>query len=96
MIPLVMFGSLAMLFVVTWHKGALIRAALRSYHGGAREDRGARRPRVSTDEPSARPRVASEDAQVRVRTSDLSHEETVGDTDVGPEAAESRKQRRRR
>ena len=95
MIPLVMFGSLAMLFVVTWHKGALIRAALRSYNGDAREDRGAR-PRVFTNEPSARPRVASEDPQVRVRTSDLSHEETVGDTVVGSEAEESRKQRRRR
>jgi len=98
MIPLVMFGSLALLFVVTWHKGALIRAALRSYNDvdDAKADRGAHRPRVSTDEPSGRARVAPEGAQVRVRTSDLSHEETVGDTHVGPEAAESRKQRRHR
>ena len=30
LIPIVMFGSLAALFVVTWHKGAIIRAALRA------------------------------------------------------------------
>lgn len=88
LIPIVMFGSMAALFVVTWHKGAIIRATLRA----ALESR----PRGEVDPPALEaPRRRIEtghEQQVRVRTSDLQPEELVGQTDVQlEESARSRR-----
>ena len=77
LLPLVMFGSLAALFVVTWHKGAIIRALLRA----ALESR----PRTEVAPVDAAPRQRIEvghDQQVRVHTSELEPEELVGQTDM--------------
>jgi serine/threonine protein kinase len=74
-IPLVMFGSLAALFVVTWHKGAIIRAVLR----------GVLEPRASAAPIEAAPRHRVEvghDQKVRVHTSELPPEEMTGQTDL--------------
>lgn len=90
LIPLVMFGSLAMLFVVTWHKGALIRAAIRRWPRANEDEESAG---VEVEEARGRLRVDAPAAQVRVRTSDLSDEEMLGETDVGPR--EQKKKRRR-
>jgi serine/threonine protein kinase len=79
LIPLIMFGSLAAIFVVTWHKGALIRAAL---HALANEQRRADKAALKEPEP-ARQRVDSgHERQVRVHTSELQPEELVGQTEV--------------
>jgi hypothetical protein len=84
-IPLVMFGWMATILIVTWHKGALLRAGLRWWHG----DRA---------QPSAvRQRVKLEQGQrqVRVHTSDLGPEEVVAGTEVETtdEAASRRRAR---
>jgi hypothetical protein len=57
-IPLVMFGSLASLFVVTWHKGAAIRALLRMMHGASGD--------VNREESSASHRVRVVESKPRV------------------------------
>ena len=91
--PVIMFGSLAALFVVTWHKGAIIRMFLRAAleprgrtrTGSLGGDRGsAERPRATISLASApRQRVeVAADQQVRVHTSELQPEELVGRTDV--------------
>ncbi len=100
LVPLVMFGSLAALFIVTWHKGAFIRAALRRWQDGpldevesssaAADVQGASvgsLPRQRVEMPSQN--------QVRVHTSDLTQEEIVGDTDVGSSRVGSPRLRRR-
>ena len=77
LVPLIMFGSLAALFVVTWHKGAIIRALLRA----ALESR----PRTEVAAVVAPPRQRIEvgrDQQVRVHTSELEPAELVGQTDM--------------
>jgi serine/threonine protein kinase len=92
LIPIVMFGSLAGLFVVTWHKGAIIRAVLRYLFGAdkdAGKSEGAKRHRVEV----------ADDRQVRVHTSDTSNlhpEELVGTTEVESKesSAEARQMRR--
>jgi serine/threonine protein kinase len=90
MIPLVMFGSLAALFVVTWHKGAVIRAALRALVGEQR-----RADAAQLAEPSKRQRVEiGDDRQVRVHTSELGPEELVGQTERGATEAPRRAHRR--
>lgn len=76
LIPIVMFGSLAAILVVTWHKGALIAAAMRMLRG---------EPAVAPARvrASTRPRVAVDDEQqVRVHTADLRLEELVGPTEL--------------
>jgi serine/threonine protein kinase len=81
LIPTIMFVSLAALFIVTWHKGALIRAALRALtkDGDAASEPGVlEAPRGAS---SARRRVEVGNDQVRVHTSDLPPDE-VGATDV--------------
>jgi serine/threonine protein kinase len=79
LIPLIMFGSLAALFVVTWHKGAIIRAALRALIG-QRHVAAVGAPAVAS---APRHRVeAGADRQVRVHTSDLRPEETIAGTEV--------------
>ena len=71
-IPLVMFGWLATIFTVTWHKGALLRAALRWWRGD-KAPPAAVRQRVEVERG---PR------QVRVHTSELGPEEVVAGTEV--------------
>jgi hypothetical protein len=76
LVPLVMFGSLAVLFVLTWHKGAALRAALRAITASPQ----ALPPAA---EPVARHRVEiGEHQQVRVHTSDLQPEELTATTEV--------------
>ncbi len=70
-IPIVMFGWLAANLVVTWHKGAILRAALRGWNAEG-EAPAALRQRVEVDEV---PR------QVRVQTSDQP-EEISANTEV--------------
>jgi serine/threonine protein kinase len=82
-IPLVMFGWLATIFVVTWHKGALIRAGLR-WWSGDRSQPAAMRQRVEVP-PGQR--------QVRVHTSELGPEEVVAGTEV--QSADEGARRRR-
>jgi len=97
LIPLVMFGSLAALFVVTWHKGAMIRHLVRRFRG---EEAEPARLRVEDEAPLPErergPRVetAGPSQQVRVHTTDLSEEETYGDTDIGTRGDEGRRRRR--
>ncbi|MBS2011347.1 MAG: serine/threonine protein kinase [Deltaproteobacteria bacterium] len=108
-IPLVMFGSLAALFVVTWHKGAVIRAALRaisregSLTGVGRAQGASSAPEVPSKHaamtaPSApaRQRVEVGDAErVRVHTMDLAPEDVVGNTDVDALESDGRRRARR-
>jgi len=70
-IPLVMFGWMAMIFIVTWHKNALVRAALRWWSSSATE--AAPRQRVEVLPPEAR---------VRVHGSELGPEEVVAGTEL--------------
>jgi serine/threonine protein kinase len=81
LIPTIMFVSLAMLFIVTWHKGAVIRAALRAFTRG--DDR-ASAPGVldAPQRSSARQRVEVAEQQVRVHTTEL-HPDEVAATEVG-------------
>jgi len=103
-IPIVMFGSLAALFVVTWHKGAIIRALLRAWQREGRtgvsrvasaHEPDALAPRRVADSASPRQRVEVGAAdKVRVHTMELGPEEVVGTTDV--DALESDGKRRAR
>lgn len=106
-IPLVMFGSLAALLVVIWHKGAVIRALLRAL---AREGRtGVSRvasvnalppPHVASSASASgawpRQRVDVSNAEkVRVHTMELGPEEVVGNTDVDAIESEAKRRARR-
>ncbi len=81
-IPIVMFGSLAALFILTWNKNTLLRAVIRR----------AMAPSHAQHQTFARPRV--DVGQVRVRTSELGPEEMVADTEVGTDARPKRAARR--
>jgi serine/threonine protein kinase len=83
-IPLVMFGWLAAIFVVTWHKGALLRAVLRWWRGDGAQREVAVRQRVEIEQGQR---------QVRVHTSELGPEEVVAGTEV--QSADARAERRR-
>jgi hypothetical protein len=72
-IPLVMFGWMATILIVTWHKGALLRGALRWWRGDRGQPVAAVRQRVELEDG---PR------QVRVHTSELGPEEVVAGTEV--------------
>ena len=72
-IPLVMFGWMAMILIVTWHKNALIRAALRWWGSSGTVAEAAPRQRVEVLPP---------DARVRVHGSDLAPEEVVAGTEL--------------
>ncbi|MBK7395832.1 MAG: serine/threonine protein kinase [Myxococcales bacterium] len=88
LIPVIMFGSLAGLFVLTWHKNALLRVVLRSLLG--------RRTAVSVRERASTPQLrvdAVDPARVRVHASDLEPHEVHGATEVDSTAR--RRQRRR-
>jgi len=66
-VPIVMFGSLAALMVVTWHKGALIRAALRAFGATSAPRLEAPEGRVAGGASRDRLRVAKTPEQERVR-----------------------------
>jgi hypothetical protein len=81
-IPIVMFGWLAANLILSWHKGAIIRAAMRQWKAeGART--GARRQRVDAGELRH---------QVRIHGAELRVDEGVAGTEVqgGEERAERR------
>ncbi|HEX8795708.1 MAG TPA: serine/threonine-protein kinase [Polyangiaceae bacterium] len=82
-IPLVMFGWMAMIFIVTWHQNALIRAALRWWNAGS----------VEAAAPRQRVEVLPGDARVRVHGSELGPEEVVAGTEL--QADEARGERAR-
>jgi hypothetical protein len=71
-IPIVMFGWLALNLIASWHKGALVRAALRQWNA-EQAPPAALRQRIEADEVHH---------QVRVHTSDLRPEEAVAGTEV--------------
>ena len=78
LVPVVMFVSLAVLLVVTWHKGAVIRAALRARAG--RQGLALARP-ANPSAPRARVEV-SDARRVRVHTSELRDDELIGRTEL--------------
>ena len=73
-IPLVMFGWMAMIFIVTWHQNAVIRAALRWWSAGGAEA-----------SPRQRVEVPPGDVRVRVHGSELGPEEVVAGTELQPD-----------
>ena len=92
-IPLVMFGSLAMLFIVTWHKGAILRAALRSLFGRAPLEKAT----TVLDASSPKQRVEVAPQRVRVHaTAPLRPEEVVGNTEVDADERADRRRARQR
>ena len=83
-IPLAMFGALACLFVVTWHKGAVIRAFLRAVLA---EPAASDKPRVVQPiEAAPRQRVdVGEAGKVRVQAvhaEELAPDELLGHTEL--------------
>jgi serine/threonine protein kinase len=84
LIPVIMFGSLAALLVVTWHKGALLRAMLRG--------RAARHERFAV-QSTVRQRIEPASNHVRVRASELTPEDTYAKTEI--ESVEGVQRRRR-
>ncbi len=87
LVPLIMFGSLACVFIVTWHKGAVIRAIMRYLLG---------KTVVTTtgaaEQPSIHHRIDPHAAQkVRVHATELRPEEIEGDTEL----SEPKRARRR-
>ncbi|MDB4938149.1 MAG: hypothetical protein JWP87_5121 [Labilithrix sp.] len=86
-IPLAMFGALACVFMVTWHKGAVIRAFLRAVVGEpAPVTARAQTPRIASTSSSAPPKQrvdVSEAGKVRVHhAGELAPEELVGETEL--------------
>lgn len=102
-IPLVMFGAMASIFVVTWHRGAIIRAFLRAVVGAPRSaaleavtpkhEAPPRLPEARAALPRQRVEVAAPD-KVRVQSAeqrDLRPEELLGQTELP--AADGRRAR---
>ena len=90
-VPLAMFGTLACLFIVTWHKGAVIRAVMRAVLRQAAREREASTPAIAS---TPRHRVAMGEAgKVRVHASDsggereLGTEELLGQTELSSHEA---------
>jgi serine/threonine protein kinase len=88
MIPVVMFGALAAIFIVTWHRGALLRSMFRSHLAQQQQQMGTQstiRHRVDASEP-------------RVRVEPLSRDEALARTEIDEASSErgSRRRRRRR
>jgi serine/threonine protein kinase len=84
LIPVVMFGWLALNLILGWHKGAILRALMRQWRA------------ESASLPEARKRVdagAQPSPQVRVLTSEHEPEEAVAGTEVETRAAEPRRRR---
>jgi serine/threonine protein kinase len=94
-IPIVMFGSLAALLVLTWHKGALIRAVMNRWRAESSTLAREAPPRARIDagiaaNPSSKPQPA---VQVRVHTSELSPQELVSETEVKVPEADARRRK---
>jgi serine/threonine protein kinase len=82
-IPLAMFGMLACVFVVTWHKGAVIRALLRAVVGDDAVE--AEKPRVAQLQAPSAPRQRVDvgaAGNVRVHAGELAPEELLGQTEL--------------
>jgi hypothetical protein len=85
-IPLAMFGALACVFVVTWHKGAIIRAFLRAVVGAPAAVQVPQR--IAQAPAASRQRVDVGDAgKVRVHAGELAPEELLGQTELPPRDA---------
>lgn len=82
-IPLVMFGWMAMIFIVTWHQNALIRATLRWFNGAGAE----------AAPPRQRVETLTQDVRVRVHGSDLRPDEVVAGTELQADEAAAAKRR---
>ena len=81
-IPLAMFGALACVFIVTWHKGAVIRALLRSALG-EQASAATPSPRARVEAAPPRHRVDVVDAnKVRVHAEDFAPGEALGRTEI--------------
>lgn len=94
LIPIVMFGSLACIFVATWHKGAMIRFLLRQIMGERATMVAGASPAAIASPPTPRARVRQSDpAKVRVHATELRPDEVHGDT-VVDSAKEERKRMR--
>jgi hypothetical protein len=93
-IPVVMFTAMAALIVVTWHKGALLRAGLRTWSARGRspvdprEEVAAQEPRLRVASPPVR--VDVDRQRVSVGSTALSAEETTAATEVKAAAREHR------
>lgn len=93
-IPLAMFGALACVFVVTWHKGAIIRAFLRAVTGaseGAASEAAALPPpqqRIARTDTTPRQRVDVEECgQVRVHAQELAPDDVARETELSRASA---------
>lgn len=80
-IPIVMFGWMALNLIVTWHKGAMVRVAVRAWNA------------EKTPTPELKHRVAVDDVQhqVRVDATGLGPEEVVAGTEVQPRDEDARR-----
>jgi len=88
-IPLAMFGTLACVFVITWHKGAIIRAIMRQLAGEAQRTKELRSAPAPAEQSAPRHRVAPAEAgKVRVHATgpgqprEPAPEELLGQTEV--------------
>jgi hypothetical protein len=87
LIPIVMFGWLALNMILGWHKGALLRALVRQWKAeGALPTRA--RQRVEGE-------IEQSPRQVRVHTSELGPEEVVAGTHVQEQDGDERPRQRR-
>jgi len=87
-IPLAMFGMLACLFVVTWHKGAVIRAIMRAVAGEAQRAQALGKPAPAAERGSRagstpRHRVdVGEAGKVRVHAGEPGEPHELGDGEL--------------
>jgi hypothetical protein len=90
LIPIAMFGSMAGIFILTWHKGALLRMVMRVLLD--QEPTRAAAPPVASVPPRARIDVgAPPQVQVRVHgPAEAGTTEVVGDTEIAPRTRASR------
>jgi serine/threonine protein kinase len=79
MIPTVMFVSLAALFVITWHKGALMRPMIRRFAGRQPTAASVQTPRARIESSGQKVRV---EQQVRVHATELDESQALGQTEL--------------
>jgi serine/threonine protein kinase len=91
LIPIVMFGWLALNLIVGWHRGAVLRVLVRQWSAENAEPAAEARKRVEVG--TARSGPAREPQQVRVHTSELEPEEEVAGTEVQAREREARRRR---
>jgi hypothetical protein len=98
LIPIIMFGSLAALFIVSWHKGALIRAALRApmqRRSGAVQPLPAHITRAHQASAPRRRVDIGPEHQIRVHASEIRPDELVGQTERQTSMSDARHAHRR-